>query len=112
MYKRSNFDSFFIFPVYKDILMIFVHYLQRNPIDVINKTVDKHFEKWFENFRSNHQDMLKLYKKIMENFIFIFLIWVANEIKQVTDPLLQSLAWGPSMKVIFTLSYMAWRRPP
>ncbi|XP_039118067.1 uncharacterized protein LOC120253954 isoform X2 [Dioscorea cayenensis subsp. rotundata] len=53
---------------------IFVNYLQGNPADAIDKAIDKHFAKWFESF-------------------------VANEINQVTDPLLQSLAWGPSKKV-------------
>ncbi|XP_039115962.1 uncharacterized protein LOC120251500 isoform X3 [Dioscorea cayenensis subsp. rotundata] len=52
---------------------IFVNYLQGNPVDAIDKSIDKHFPKWFENF-------------------------VANEVNQVIDPLLQSLAWGPSMK--------------
>ncbi|XP_039138739.1 uncharacterized protein LOC120276064 [Dioscorea cayenensis subsp. rotundata] len=57
-------------PYYK----IFVNYLQGNSLDAINKAIDKHFAKWFENF-------------------------VANKVNQVIDPLLQSLAWGPSMKV-------------
>ncbi|XP_039126954.1 uncharacterized protein LOC120263115 [Dioscorea cayenensis subsp. rotundata] len=56
-------------PYYK----IFVNYLQGNPTDAIDKAIDKHFAKWFESF-------------------------VANEINQVTVPLLQSLAWGPSKK--------------
>ena len=53
---------------------IFVNYLQGNTADAIDKAVDKHFAKWFENFVSNDTNMLKPYQENNETF-HIFIFW-------------------------------------
>ena len=53
------------------ILRIFINYLPGNPTDAIDKVVDMHFAKWFENFVSNDTNMLKPYQENNKNFIFI-----------------------------------------
>ena len=42
---------------------IFVNYVQGITVDAIDKTIDEHFVKKFENFVSNHIDILELYQE-------------------------------------------------